>query len=246
MKILVLGATSAITQACLKRWADQGFELYLVARDPHKLKEIHGELSRTHPAGSFCSEILDLNDTAAHAALFERANQELEGIDCVFICYGAYGDEAQNQTDLAAARSVYEANLISPVSLLIECTRWIGKLGLKQVAVVTSVAGDRGRYSNYVYGSSKAGLSTFLSGYRTRMEAQGVRVLDIKPGLIRTPMTAYRVAPHWIWANILTVARDIDRAIRRKRDVLYTPGIWRWIMFCVCALPEWIYKRIRW
>jgi short-subunit dehydrogenase len=152
------------------------------------------------------------------------------------------GDPAETDRDPAAAERVLRTNLVAPVQLLTLVAQRL-RAGAS-IAAISSVAGDRGRAKNGVYGASKAGFDAFLSALRQRLRARGVRVLTVKPGFVDTPMTSgMRKSP--LFSSAASVGRGIVRAIDRKRDVAYLPGWWRWVMVMVRALPEAFFKRMK-
>ncbi|MDW8371253.1 MAG: SDR family NAD(P)-dependent oxidoreductase, partial [Geminicoccaceae bacterium] len=158
---------------------------------------------------------------------------------------GTLGDQAAIARDPEATRRTLLTNFVSPAVLLTALAARLEAAGKGCLAVITSVAGDRGRASNYVYGAAKGGLSTFLEGLRHRLAGKGVHVLDIRPGPVDTPMTAHLEKGGFLWASPERVAADIDRAIARRRSVLYTPWFWRWIMLVIRLLPEPLFHRLR-
>ena len=241
-RILIVGATSAIAEAVARIYASRGARLYLVARNADRLDLIARDLE-IRGASAIDSRDLDLREYSQHDELLSTARERLDGIDVVLVAYGVLPDQAACEADVQAMRCVFETNTLSVMSLLTEASKLLEAQGRGTVAVIGSVAGDRGRRSNYVYGASKAALETFLQGLRNRMFNTGVHVLTIKPGFVDTPMTAaFDKGP--LWASPETIARGIVRAIDRGRDVVYLPWFWGLIMFGVRALPERLFKRM--
>lgn len=233
MRALILGATSAIAQATARLWAARGDELLLVARSPEKLSAVAGDL-RTRGA-RVEAVAQDLNDASLYAGLADRAG----GVDVVLVAHGILGEA--DQTDPGAVDLVLRTNFVGPVQLLALLAPRLRPGGC--LAAISSVAGDRGRARNAVYGAAKAGLDAFLSALRQRLFREGVRVLTIKPGFVDTPMTA-RMEKSPLFASPQQVARGIVRAIDAGRDVVYLPGYWRFVMAIVRAIPEQIFKRL--
>lgn len=241
-RALIIGATSAIAEASARAMARQGAALYLVGRNSERLEAIASDL-RIRGAGQVEYEALDVNDFGAHDAMVDRAMGAAGGLDVVLIAHGTLADQRACEQSVELAMREFSTNALSVVAL---CTRIAPRLeaqGGGTLAVICSVAGDRGRRSNYVYGSAKALVSTYLSGLRQRLHSSGVRVLTIKPGFVDTPMTAaFPKGP--LWASPQRVAAGILRAIDRKRDVVYLPGFWRPIMWIIRMVPEGIFKRV--
>lgn len=241
-KILVCGATSAIAQAWMRLLAPKGASFFLVARNELHLESVANDLI-ARGAKAVYAESANLDDTANHPALLERAATLLGGLDCAFIAHGFLGDQSACERDFSLAAASLQTNFISAASLV----GWFANYFVAQyrgtIAVISSVAGDRGRKSNYVYGSAKAGLNAFLDGVRNRVDRDGVHVLTIRPGFVATPMTAH-LPKGPLFATPDKIAHDIQGAIAGRRDVLYTPWYWRWIMAIVRSIPEWKFKRM--
>ncbi|MBS1814431.1 MAG: SDR family oxidoreductase [Acidobacteria bacterium] len=240
-KILVLGATSSIAEHTARVWAKRGDSLYLVARNAEKLATVGADL-KTRGASFVETKVADLDDLDLHPQLLAEAVTALGGLDIAYLAHGVLGDQAEAERDAIAAEAILHTNFVSPVSLL----TWLANFCVKQkhgtLAVLSSVAGDRGRKSNYVYGSSKAGISAFLGGLRNRVDREGVSVVTIKPGPVKTPMTA-GMEGNEKFADVSTVGKNIARAIDSRRDEVYVPGKWRIIMAIVRAVPESIFKK---
>lgn len=242
VKILALGATSAIGMATLRIYAERGAALYLVGRNAEKLAVVAGDL-QVRGASAVETCVMDLDDTARHDAMLREAAQKLQGIDVALLAHGVLGDQAAAEAEYAVAEKVLRTNLLGPISLI----TWLANYFVEQkrgtLAVISSVAGDRGRKLNYVYGTSKAGLSAFLQGVRNRVDRLGVKVITIKPGFVATPMTAH-LKGGILFATPEKVGRGIAKAIDKGRDVVYVPGYWRVIMGVIRLVPERIFKRL--
>jgi short-subunit dehydrogenase len=179
-----------------------------------------------------------------HSAVWRACLDACGGaIDGVLVCHGWLVDQPQAQADPDIARRLIDVNFTSAVSILERAAAHLAERGRGWIAAVSSVAGDRGRRSNYLYGAPKAGLSTYLEGLRYRLGPAGVSVLTVKPGFIDTAMTWGKVNPR-LAASPQRVARDIHRGIRRRRAVIYTPWPWRWVMLIIRAIPAFIFRRL--
>jgi decaprenylphospho-beta-D-erythro-pentofuranosid-2-ulose 2-reductase len=243
-KILIIGATSAIAEATARIFAARGDALFLVARDATHLQAIATDLS-VRGAVRAANATLDVTDFSAHAAIIDRAERELGGIDTVLIAHGTLSDQAQCQTSVDALRREFDINALSTMALLTMLANTFEARKRGTLAVISSVAGDRGRQSNYVYGSAKAAMSAFLSGLRQRMAKADVDVLTIKPGFVDTPMTAAIANKGALWAKPDQIAAGIVRAIDRRRSVVYLPRFWGLIMLVIRHIPEPIFKRLK-
>jgi decaprenylphospho-beta-D-erythro-pentofuranosid-2-ulose 2-reductase len=244
-RILIFGATSAIAQATARIWARRGHRLFLVGRDPGKLGALVADLDvRAGTPGRMQGRQADLDDLSAHAPLIAEANAALGGIDIVLIAHGTLPDQSRCAVDPALALKEIHTNALSVVSLCTLLGQQFEQQRAGQLAVITSVAGDRGRQSNYVYGAAKGMVSLYLQGLRNRLFAAGVNVLTIKPGFVDTPMTAGIDKGGPLWATPDAVAKGIVSALDRRRDVVYLPGFWRPIMGVIKSIPESVFKRL--
>ena len=241
-KILVLGATSGIAEATCRIWAEQGASLYLVARNQAKLDAVAQDLL-TRGAAYVDTAVADLDDTDAHPAMLAHAVNSLTGMDVAYLAHGILGDQALAEQDFNTAAQILHTNLMAPVSLLTWLANYCVQRHIGTIAVLSSVAGDRGRKSNYVYGSSKAGLSAFLAGLRNRVDREGVTILTIKPGPTRTAMTV-GMPKSEKFADPNQVAKSIVAAVAAKKDQLYVPFIWAPIMLVIRSIPERIFKKL--
>jgi decaprenylphospho-beta-D-erythro-pentofuranosid-2-ulose 2-reductase len=242
-RVVIFGATSEIAMAVERLMAADGLDLCLVARSPERLESLKADLLvRGAASVTICSA--DLADTSRHRALIETIAAEFGAFDTVLLAYGTLLDQQQCQTNAQLAVAEIMTNFASAASLLTLTSESMAKRKQGTIAVITSVAGDRGRRSNYVYGAAKGGLSLFVEGLRSRMHPLGVRVVTIKPGPVDTPMTA-RMAKRNGLASSAKVGADIYRFLKLGRgDVLYTPFQWRWIMRMVRAIPDTVIKRL--
>lgn len=241
-KILVLGATSGIAEATCRIWAAEGASLFLVARNAEKLAAVAADL-KTRGASYVDTAVADLDDTDKHPALLAHAINSLTGMDIAYLAHGILGDQAHAEQDFNAAAQIIHTNFMAPVSLVTWLANFCVQRRSGTIAVLSSVAGDRGRKSNYVYGSSKAGLSAFLDGLRNRVDREGVRIVTIKPGPVRTAMTA-GMPKSEKFADVDSVAEAIVKAVAKGKDTVYVPFQWRPIMFVVRHIPERVFKKL--
>ena len=241
-KILVLGATSGIAEATCRIWAAQGAQMFLVARNAEKLAAVAADL-KVRGAAYVGTAVADLDDTDKHAELLANAVNSLTGMDIAYLAYGVLGDQPRAEQDFEHAAQVLHSNFVAPVSLLTWLANFCVQRHAGVLAVISSVAGDRGRKSNYIYGASKAGLSAYLGGLRNRVDREGVTVLTIKPGPTKTAMTA-GMPKSETFADADSVAESIVKAIDAKQDNLYVPFQWQPIMFIIRNIPDRIFKKL--
>ena len=242
-RIVIFGATSAIAQATARRLAARGARLHLVARDPAKLEAVRADLAaRGSPAVT--TSLADLDDVERHRALIDEAEGALAPIDAAIIAQGTLPDQRACESDFALAASAMHTNFIAPAALAAELANRFEVKGSGTIVAISSVAGDRGRASNYVYGAAKGALSIFLQGLRARLHDKGVRVVTVKPGFVDTPMTA-SFAKGVLWSSPERIAAGIVKAMERGTPEVYLPWFWRPIMFVLRHLPESIFVRLK-
>jgi decaprenylphospho-beta-D-erythro-pentofuranosid-2-ulose 2-reductase len=242
--VLIVGPTSDIGRAIAQVLAAQGRSLILGGRDRDEMQRIASDLRVRH-AVAVREEHFDALDFASHREFFARccAGDELAG---VIACHGYMVDQALADVDPAQASRTIDVNFKSYVSLLAHVAAHFEQRRAGFICALSSVAGDRGRQSNYTYGAAKAGLSAYLQGLRNRLAPLGVPVTTVKPGFVDTAMTWGLLKPGSpLVASPARVAHDIVRAIDRRRDVVYTPWFWRWIMLVIRSIPEAVFKRLR-
>ena len=240
--VVVVGATSAVAQAAIRLWAQRGHALTLIARNAPELERVASD-ARVRGAPAVATVIGDMTDAA-----FIAATVRAMGVPRIaLIAYGSLTDSARADTDAVYLGDELNANFVSAAlwaQALAERMATDSAAG-GSIAVISSVAGDRGRGSNHAYGAAKAGLTAFCSGLRARMAARRVHVVTVKPGFIDSPMTAHIAKKGALWATPDAVAEGIVRAIDKKRDVVYLPGFWRFIMLIIQHVPETIFKRLK-
>lgn len=241
--VAIFGATSAIAEHVARNYARRGARLFLVGRDAAHLAAIVGDL-QVRGAAQVEPFIADLDEPDRYDAMLDACRVAVGEPDVAVVAFGVLGDQAVARADCNAARRQLVTNFVSPACLLTVLANRFEARGGGVIAVITSVAGDRGRQSNYVYGAAKGGLSIFLQGLRHRLHARGVAVLDVKPGSVDTPMTA-RFPKGRLWASPDRVAADICRAIEQRRATLYTPWFWRWIMAVIRRIPAFLFHRLK-
>ena len=241
-KILIIGATSAIAEATARLWAAQGHSLHLMGRSAERLGGMAADL-KVRGAESTRFAMLDMNDFAKHAAVLDAAIDALGGIDIVLIAHGTLGDQKACEQDFAATLQELNTNAISVISLLTHLANRFEAQRHGSIVVISSVAGDRGRQSNYVYGTGKGAVTIFMQGLRQRLHKSGVQVLTIKPGFVDTPMTA-EFKKGLLWAKPEAIARSICAGVEKKRDVVYAPWFWRGVMGLIRMMPERVFKKL--
>lgn len=243
-KILILGATSKIAQEVARLAAAEGKELLLVGRNEERLAIVARDL-RARGASRVDSVCADLADASSHDLLINDVLAAMPDFDTVLLAYGTLGDQARAEESAEYALSEMATNFNSAVSLLTRLSTRLAQRGSGCIAVITSVAGDRARRSNYIYGTAKGALSLFMQGLRAKLAHTDVRVITIKPGPVATPMTA-GMANSPMLARPEAVARTIYRAVERgKPEILYVPGYWRWIMLAIRSIPESVAKKMK-
>lgn len=240
-RILVIGATSAIAEATARVYASRCAQIFLTGRDIGRLQAISHDLMvrGANTASHYC---LDVNSIAEHADMLDAAWAALGQVDIVLIAHGTLPDQAACEASVERSMQEFSTNGTSTIALATAIAQRLRSPGT--LAVISSVAGDRGRSSNYLYGSAKAAVTTFLSGLRQRHADSGVNVLTIKPGFVDTPMTqAFKKSA--LWAKPDQIARGIVKAIDRRRAMVYLPWFWWPIMQVIKNIPEFVFVRIK-
>lgn len=241
--VLIVGATSAIAEACARRYAGRGATLYLTGRDQARLQVIADDL-KVRGAAAVHVALLDVNDSAGQARVVDAAWELLVRVDVVLVAHGTLPEQARCESSPDYALAEFNTNASATLALLTRLAPRMAAQRQGTIAVISSVAGDRGRASNYLYGSAKAAVSTFLSGLRQRLARDGVNVLTIKPGFVDTPMTR-EFKKGALWASPDQVAGGIVRAIDRRRSIAYVPWFWAGIMLVIKHIPEFVFRRIK-
>jgi decaprenylphospho-beta-D-erythro-pentofuranosid-2-ulose 2-reductase len=238
-QIAIFGATSAIAADVARLYAARGARLYLVGRSAEKLAALVAELG---PA-VIGSALQDFDRTEDAGACVEAAFNALSRCDVALIAHGLLGDQRQSETQLTAAEEIARTNYLSVIALLIPLANRLERQAAGQLAVLSSVAAERGRPRNYTYAAAKSALNVYLQGLRSRLYSAGVQVHTLKLGPVDTPMTATH-RKNLLFARSPEVARSIIRAIERGAAESFVPGYWRPIMFAVRNLPEFVFQRI--
>jgi len=241
--ILIIGATSGIARAIAHEYAKQKQPLILAGRDRGEMERLASDIRIRHRV-PVCVKIFHAEAYDEHAGFFASCLEEPGGLGGMILAYGYMQDQLSAQADFRVARQMIEVNFTSCVSILETAARYFEQEQNGFMAVISSVAGDRGRQSNYIYGSSKGALSVYLQGLRSRMFRSGVHVATIKPGFVDTQMT-YGLNGMFLVAKPEDVARRVCLAIEKGQEIVYVPGFWAFIMLVIKAMPERVFKRLK-
>ena len=241
--IVIIGATSAIAEEVAKLYATQNANLFLAARNQHNLQQIVQDLT-VRGAHSITTSAFDALELESHQQLFNQITEHFTQIDICIISHGSLPDQAQCQLNPQHTLQELTINGTSVINMLTLIANHMEQQPSGNITVISSVAGDRGRQSNYVYGSAKAMVSTFLQGLSQRLAKQGIHVLDIKPGFVDTPMTQeFDKGP--LWTQPQTVAKIIVKRIESKSNFSYTPFFWFGIMSMIKSIPKFIFDKLK-
>ena len=241
--VLIVGATSTIARHAAGELASRGARLHLAARDEAEAGRIGQDLEVRRGA-EVSWDSFEATDYEGHERLLDSATGAMGGLDGLLVAVGMLGDQAQAEADPGHLRDVIEVNYGAPASLITAAANRFEEQGHGWIAALSSVAGDRGRPSNYAYGSAKAGLTAFLEGLRGRLHESGVHVLTAKPGPTDTKMTFGMDDPPPLMAEPERVAEQVAKAIEEEKDVCYAPPIWRYIMAAIRLIPAPIFKKL--
>ncbi len=241
--VLILGATSALGRALAESLAARGAGLALASRRPGELDRLASDLSIRFGVRARTYRF-DALDFPSHPAFLGEVLEDFPDLEGAILVFGFMGREEESWKDPEAARRVIDSNLTGAVSILVPLANYFEKRGEGFLCAVSSVAGDRGRKKNMTYGAAKAGLSVYMQGLFQRLAPTKVKVVLVKPGFVDTPMTfplgklPFLVSPEKAAAHIL-------KALEKGKPLLYTPWIWRWIMLAIRAVPNFIFKKMK-
>lgn len=245
-KVVIFGATSTIAQQTARLFVSRGSSVFCIGRDPQKLQALLEDLTvRAGPNQHVDGASADLARHENRAELFDQAEAVLGGLDAVFIAHGTLPDQKACEQSLEKTLAELNTNALSVIALLLEAANRFERQGNGVIAVISSVAGDRGRQSNYVYGSAKGMVTLFMQGLRNRLYSHNVSVVTIKPGFVDTAMTDGMEKGGLLWSRPEYVARGIAQAMAKGKDVVYLPWFWRWVMLIIRLIPESIFKRLK-
>lgn len=241
--VLLVGGTSDIGLAIARRLLQaRGRRLVLAGRDRVALQRAHDGVRSVDQRLNVEVELLDMTDIGSHQAVLDDVFDRGD-IDVVVVAAGVLGDQAGMEADPDGAVAVAETNYVGPLSVIMRAAKRLDDQGHGAIVLLSSVAGLRGRRSNYVYGSTKAGIDVACRGLAARLADRGVRVITVRPGFVRTRMTAgLAAAPLAVEAD--DVADAVERAVRTGRDMVYVPAAMRWVMLGLRALPERVFRRL--
>lgn len=242
--VIILGATSAMAEATARLYAKEGARLMLVGRRGERLADIAQDL-RARGAAQVETEALDLARPEDAGARLAALAGRIGGVDDVLVFYGILGDQARAEGDLAHAREILDVNFTSTAAWCLAAAGLLEAQRRGALVVVGSVAGDRGRQSNYVYGAAKAGLGVLVQGIAHRLALRGgkARAVLVKPGFVDTPMTGHLAKGGPLWAKPDAIAQVVRRAADKGGAVVYAPWFWRFILLIIRLLPEPVFHK---
>lgn len=244
-KVVIFGATSAIAEHVARQLVERGASVFCVGRNDEKLASVLDDLrvrakSEQVVEGLSC----DLIDNENHVSLLNAADAALGGLDAVLIAHGSLPDQQNCEANVELMTQEFNTNAMSVLSLLTHAANRLENQGYGVIAAISSVAGDRGRQSNYVYGAAKGAVAIFMQGLFNRLSAKGIAVVTIKLGFVDTPMTASFDKGGILWAKPERVARGIIQAMVKRNGAVYLPWFWWPIMLVIKLLPVSIFNRL--
>lgn len=241
--LLILGATSDMAVAIARKFAAAGYDIQLAARNANRLRPLQSDLAIRHSVSSTLHEF-DAAQPATHAAFLSSLPTLPDITICVF---GYLGDQQLAESEWSECERILQTNYIGAVSILNLVANDYATKGSGLIAGISSVAGERGRQSNYFYGSAKAGFTAYLSGLRNRLFQKGIHVLTIQPGFVDTKMTENMPlpGPAILVATPDLIADVVYNAVIKKKNVVYVKWFWRWIMLLIKSIPESLFKKLK-
>jgi NAD(P)-dependent dehydrogenase (short-subunit alcohol dehydrogenase family) len=243
MKVVLLGGTKGIGRALARLLGDKGHDLCLLGRDVEDLERSAADVQARAHGKPVRVAYCDLSRPETFAPALDRAAAELDGFDCVVVTAAAFATQDRLESDRELLRELLTNNFAHTVLFCEEARERLLARGGGTLAVLSSVAGERGRKPIVLYGATKAGLSAYLEGLDHKFRSRGLTTITVKPGFVKTGMTAGLPPPPFA-GEPEGVARDILAAIERGRPVVYTPGAWRWVMLVIRNLPRFVMRRI--
>lgn len=241
--VLILGATSSIARGAAEAFAERGVPLFLASRDSEELSRLAADLQARFPIQAQY-KTFDIHDFRSHRDFLPSIQEAAGPLAGVVLAIGYLGDQQRATQELAESQAIMERNFTGPCSILNECANLFEAQKQGFIIAISSVAGDRGRQSNYTYGSAKAGLNTYLQGLRNRLAPAGVRVITIKPGFVDTAMT-FGKKGMFLVASPKEVGKKIAQSLDKSTDIVYLPWFWRYIMWVIRAIPERLFKHLK-
>ncbi len=242
-KLMIFGAASAIATETAINFARRGTQLYLVDLKLNRVSTVRDHIL-TFAKTKIEIDELDANDFANHQALFDRAVEKMDGLDGVLIAHGTLPDNEQTRKKTDLVLKEFSTNCTSVLSLATIAANYFEEKNKGTLAVISSVAGDRGRQSNYIYGAAKSAITTFMEGLRNRLNETNVNVVTIKPGMVDTPMTAH-MEKGALFSKPEIIGKGIFEAMTKGKDIVYLPGFWYLVMFIIRHIPESIFKKLK-
>lgn len=241
-KILIIGGTSAIATATAINFAKNGDELFLADINISRLQEVQKHIQALTDSNVSIAEF-SLKDDNVYHDVFNTAIKKMGEVDAVLIAYGTLPEQEKIKNDISAVIEQININFTSVISFATVAAEYFEKRDTGCIAAISSVAGDRGRQSNYIYGAAKGAISLYLQGLRNRFGKTDISVLTIKPGFVDTPMTA-NMPKNFLYSSPETIGKIIYDAMNKGKDVVYAPGFWRYIMMIIKIIPEGIFKKL--
>ncbi|MHA4808155.1 SDR family oxidoreductase [Flavitalea flava] len=239
--VLLLGASSDMAVAIARNFAEKGYHIQLAARKASRLQPLQSDLSIRYNTVCTIHEF-DAEKPAEHQAFFQSLETKPDVTVSVF---GYLGEQKQAETDWKEAERIIQVNYTGAVSILNIVANFYETQQKGTIVGISSVAGERGRQSNYLYGSAKAGFTAYLSGLRNRLFHHNVHVVSVQPGFVYTKMTENLPLPKLLTATPQDVAATIYKAIQKKKNTVYVKWFWRWIMLIIKSIPEFIFKKLK-
>ena len=237
--VLLFGANSDIATATARHFAAKGYNIQLASRDIEELKKTASDISIRYDVDVKAFNF-DATDYESHAEFYQALNEKPDG---VILAFGAMYDQEEAQKDFSITKQTIETNYVGAVSILEIVATAFETRQHGFIAAISSVAGDRGRKSNYIYGSSKAALSSYLQGLSHRLARSNVSVLTVKPGFVDTKMTDHLELPKLVTAQPKDVAKAIYNGVKKSKGTVYVKGVWRFIMLIIIHIPSFIFKK---
>jgi decaprenylphospho-beta-D-erythro-pentofuranosid-2-ulose 2-reductase len=241
--ILIIGASSSVAKNCARIWANDKNNFFLIGRNNEKLYSLASDL-RVRGSKNVYTQAIKFNEISEYKNFLEEPKKKFQSIDIVLIAHGSLGDQNESEKNLELMLNEINVNAISTISILSILANYFEEKKEGTIVVISSIAGDKGRASNYIYGSAKAMVTTFVSGLRQRLSNKNVSLITIKLGIVDTPMTS-KLKKNFLWSSSYSVAKKIVNAVSNNKEEVYVPGFWRIIILIIKLIPNKIFKKMR-
>lgn len=243
MSLLVLGGNSAIAKSIAEKFASDKTDIFFAGRNIAEQERIANDFRLRYGINTWSGRF-DAKDYGGHEQFLSDVLKVMPSVENVIVAFGMLGEQQKAAVDFDHALQIYQVNFMGSVSILTHLSNYLKEKRKGGIIVISSIAGDRGRQSNYIYGSAKGGLSVYCQGLRNELSKYNVNLMTVKPGFVDTPMTYGLKMPKLLLSSPEKVGRIVYKSFRKKKDIVYAPSYWRYIMMIIRSIPEKFFKKL--